>query len=240
MMSTSVQTAKIAFTGVEIDPAAASKQMVKLAEKARKDGLLALENDLVRARDEYTQKGLQLVVDGADSDLVRAILQSEIDGMAERHANNARFWSTAGGFAPTLGILGTVMSLVHVLEHLDQPGLLGHAISGAFIATLYGVGSANMHLPAALEQAQGALAVRGRVPDDAARGDPLDPGRRQPAAARREARDVHPAGRRREDGRGGEEGPRSRRSGTRGGGGMTVGSTELESGGAGLPAPGRE
>ena len=118
--------------------------MVKLAEKARKDGLLALENDLSELDDEYTKKGLQLVVDGADSDLVRGILQSEIDGMAERHANNARFWSTAGGFAPTLGILGTVMSLVHVLEHLDQPGLLGHAISGAFIATLYGVGSANL------------------------------------------------------------------------------------------------
>jgi chemotaxis protein MotA len=144
MMGTAAKTAKLALTGVEIDHAAGSKQMVKLAEKARKEGLLALENDLNELDDEYTKKGLQLVVDGADSDLVRSILQSEIDGMAERHALNANFWATAGGFAPTLGILGTVMALVHVLEHLDAPGALGKSISGAFIATLYGVGSANL------------------------------------------------------------------------------------------------
>jgi chemotaxis protein MotA len=144
MMGTSVKTAKLAFLGVEIDHSDASRQMVKLAEKARKDGLLALENDLADVDDEYTKKGLQLVVDGADSDLIRSILQSEVDGMSERHALNAKFWSTAGGFAPTLGILGTVMALVHVLEHLDAPASLGHAISGAFIATLYGVGSANL------------------------------------------------------------------------------------------------
>jgi chemotaxis protein MotA len=143
-LGTAVKTAKLAFSGVEIDHHAASKQMVKLAEKARKDGLLALENDLAAIDDEYTKKGLQLVVDGADSDLVRAILQSELDGMSERHGLNARFFQTAGGFAPTLGILGTVMSLVHVLEHLDNPSSLGHSISGAFIATLYGVGSANL------------------------------------------------------------------------------------------------
>ena len=143
-LGTAAKTAKLAFTGVDIDHVAASKQMVKLAEKARKEGLLALENDLAEIPDEYTRKGLQLVVDGADSDLVRSILQSEIDGMAERHSLNARFWATAGGFAPTLGILGTVMALVHVLEHLDAPASLGHSISGAFIATLYGVGSANL------------------------------------------------------------------------------------------------
>jgi chemotaxis protein MotA len=143
-LGTAVKTAKLAFTGVLIDHAAASRQMVKLAEKARKDGLLALENDLAEIPDEYTRKGLQLVVDGADSDLVRSILQSEIDGMAERHSMNAKFFATAGGFAPTLGILGTVMALVHVLEHLDAPASLGKAISGAFIATLYGVGSANL------------------------------------------------------------------------------------------------
>jgi chemotaxis protein MotA len=144
MLGTAVKTAKLALTGCEIDHAEGSKEMVKLAEKARKEGLLALENDLSELDDDYTKKGLQLVVDGADSDLVRSILQSEVDGMAERHSHNANFWSTAGGFAPTLGILGTVMSLVHVLEHLDAPGSLGKSISGAFIATLYGVGSANL------------------------------------------------------------------------------------------------
>jgi chemotaxis protein MotA len=84
------------------------------------------------------------VIDGTDSDLVRTIMQSELDGMIGRHRANAKFFATAGGFAPTLGILGTVLSLVHVLENLSSPRTLGHAIAGAFLATLYGVGSANI------------------------------------------------------------------------------------------------
>jgi chemotaxis protein MotA len=118
--------------------------MVKLAEKARREGLLALEGELDGVDDAYTRKGLQLVVDGTDSELVRTILESEIDGMAARHHENAHLFATAGGFAPTLGILGTVLSLVHVLENLADPSSLGHSIAGAFLATLYGVGSANL------------------------------------------------------------------------------------------------
>jgi len=84
------------------------------------------------------------VVDGTDSTVVEAILASEVDGKAARHARNAKLFQTLAGFAPTLGILGTVMSLVHVLENLSDPASLGHSIAGAFIATLYGVGSANL------------------------------------------------------------------------------------------------
>jgi chemotaxis protein MotA len=119
-------------------------QMVKLSEKARRDGLLGLEEDVQQIEDEFARKGLQLVVDGADSDLVRAVLQSETDGMSSRHRANAQTFVQAGGFAPTLGILGTVLSLVHVLENLDNPSTLGHSIAGAFCATLYGVGIANL------------------------------------------------------------------------------------------------
>ena len=80
----------------------------------------------------------------------REHLQSEIDGMAQRHAANAEVFITAGGFAPTLGILGTVLSLVHVLMSLSNPGQLGESIASAFLATLYGVGSANLiYLPVA-------------------------------------------------------------------------------------------
>jgi chemotaxis protein MotA len=122
----------------------AKARMIRLAEKARRDGLLALEDDLPEVEDDFTKRGLQLVVDGVESDLVIAILQSESDGMATRHARNAKAFMTAGGFAPTLGVLGTVMSLVHVLENLADPSGLGHAIAGAFIATLYGVGTANL------------------------------------------------------------------------------------------------
>jgi len=133
-----------AFTGSDIDPQAAIDKMVGLADKARREGLLALENELDTLPDAYSRKGLQLVIDGTDSDLVRTIMQSELDGMIGRHRANAKFFATAGGFAPTLGILGTVLSLVHVLENLSSPRTLGHAIAGAFLATLYGVGSANI------------------------------------------------------------------------------------------------
>src|SRR5881398_1151827 len=135
---------KTAIAGSSLEPGTAIRQMVALAERARRDGLLALEEDLAQLDDGFTRKGMQLVVDGTDSDLVRGILQSELDGMSQRHGANAHLFATAGGFAPTLGILGTVLSLVHVLENLSDPGSLGHSIAGAFLATLYGVGSANL------------------------------------------------------------------------------------------------
>jgi chemotaxis protein MotA len=135
---------KKSFGGPDVEPAAAISQMVGLAEKARREGLLALESELESVDDQFTRTGIQLVVDGTDSDLVRNILQSEIDGMSARHRAGGHLFQTAGGFAPTLGILGTVLSLVHVLENLSSPSVLGHAIAGAFLATLYGVGSANL------------------------------------------------------------------------------------------------
>jgi chemotaxis protein MotA len=135
---------KKAFRGNDIDTNGAIQQMVKLAEKARRDGLLALEDDLEGLDDQFTRKGVQLVIDGTDSDLLHSILESEMDAMSERHGANAHIFATAGGFAPTLGIIGTVLSLVHVLENLSNPSSLGHAIAGAFVATLYGVGSANL------------------------------------------------------------------------------------------------
>jgi len=141
---------KVAIKGSVEDFRTAISDMVALAEKARREGLLSLERELQTMDDEYTKKGLQLIVDGTDSSLVRSILQSEMDGMAQRHAANVHLFNTAGGFAPTLGILGTVLSLVHVLENLSAPATLGHSIAGAFLATLYGVGSANLiYLPVA-------------------------------------------------------------------------------------------
>ena len=135
---------KIAFSGNESHLAAKVRELVGLAEKARRDGLLALENDVEQIEDPFTRKGLQLVVDGTDPDLVRDILEVEIDAMAARHKEGAEVFKTAGGFAPTMGIIGTVMGLVHVLENLSAPETLGPAISGAFIATLMGVGAANV------------------------------------------------------------------------------------------------
>jgi chemotaxis protein MotA len=145
MLKLTVKACTLAFKGGQgLGVSETCDRMVALSEKARRDGLLALEEDVDALGDDFAKKGIQLVVDGADSDLIRSILQSEIDGMAERHAQIAKVLATAGGFAPTLGVLGTVMSLVHVLENLDSPSSLGHSIAGAFIATLYGVGSANL------------------------------------------------------------------------------------------------
>jgi chemotaxis protein MotA len=135
---------KKAFSGETYDLKVVVEQMIGFAERARREGLLALEDEIPEIDDAFTRKGLQLVVDGTDPELVREILENEIDGMAARHALGAQPFEKAGGFAPTIGIIGTVMGLVHVLQNLSSPDTLGPAISGAFIATLYGVASANI------------------------------------------------------------------------------------------------
>jgi chemotaxis protein MotA len=135
---------KLAFNAPPPDVAGRVELMVSLAEQARREGLLALDARLSSIDDDYTRKGLQLVVDGTDPELVRVVLEAEIDGMVARHAEGAAPFEKAGGFAPTMGIIGTVMGLVHVLQNLAAPSTLGPAISSAFIATLMGVGSANV------------------------------------------------------------------------------------------------
>jgi chemotaxis protein MotA len=134
-------------------------QLVGFAEKARRDGLLALDDELSTVEDEFMRRGLQLVVDGTDPDMVAQVLDSEVESMGRRHSGGAQPFEKAGGFAPTMGIIGTVFGLVHVLENLDSPETLGPAISGAFIATLLGVATANVFfLPIAnrLKQLSGA------------------------------------------------------------------------------------
>ena len=135
---------KLAFSPPEYALRERVALLVKFAEMARREGLLALDDELQNVEDEFTRKGMQLVVDGTDPELVSTILEIELEAMAGRHAKGVEPFEKAGGFGPTLGITGTVMGLIHVLENLSQPSTLGPAISGAFIATLYGVGSANI------------------------------------------------------------------------------------------------
>ena len=132
-----------AFRGEQPDLGGRLQELTSLAELARRDGLLAVDNRLGEIEDPFTKKGLQLVVDGADPETVRAVLENEIDGIAARHHAAVQPFDKAGGFAPTMGILGTVMGLVHVLKNLSSPETVGPAISSAFIATLYGVAAAN-------------------------------------------------------------------------------------------------
>jgi chemotaxis protein MotA len=141
---------KLVFGPPEFDLNGRVQQLVAFAEQARREGLLALDGQTSEIEDDFTRKGLQLVVDGSDPELVREVLEAEIDGMMARHAEGAAPFEKAGGFAPTMGIIGTVMGLVHVLANLSAPSTLGPAISSSFIATLMGVGSANViYLPIA-------------------------------------------------------------------------------------------
>ena len=117
---------------------------VRLAERARREGLLALETEAQAIEDSSIKKGVLLVVDGTDPELVREIMEADVAAMSERHEGNFAMFAAAGGFAPTMGIIGTVMVLVNVLSHLDKPDELGKSIATAFIATLYGVLSANV------------------------------------------------------------------------------------------------
>jgi chemotaxis protein MotA len=126
------------------DHPATVRQLVGFAEKARKEGLLALEPAIAEVDDAFTKKGMQLTVDGTDPDLVREVLEVEIESMEARHRVGQKLFKDAGGYAPTIGVLGTVMGLLHVMQLLQTPELLGPAIAGAFMATLYGVGSANV------------------------------------------------------------------------------------------------
>ena len=110
---------------------------------ARRDGLLSLEQ-YMGTKDPFIQKGLRLVVDGIHPDKLRNLLETEIDAFefAERQA--ARIWESAAGYAPTIGILGAVLGLIHVMENLSDPSRLGSGIAVAFVSTVYGVGLANL------------------------------------------------------------------------------------------------
>jgi chemotaxis protein MotA len=133
-----------AFTSRELDAPATISLLVGLAERARRDGLLTLEAEADNAEDEFLGRGIRLAVDGTDPEMVRDILSTEIYFLQGRHKVGESMFTTMGGFAPTLGIIGTVMGLIHVLANLGDPGKIGSLIGGAFIATLYGVASANL------------------------------------------------------------------------------------------------
>jgi chemotaxis protein MotA len=127
----------------EADPAEDIARLVHLADVARRDGLLALEQAAGEVDDPFLARGIQMTVDGVDSDEIAEILESEIAAMRERHKAGAKFFADMSGFAPTLGIIGTVVGLIHVLGNLSNPNALGPAIGSAFTATLWGVLSAN-------------------------------------------------------------------------------------------------
>ena len=120
------------------------KQISNWSHIARREGLLALENVMNQLKDDFTRKGLQLLVDGAEPERLREVLEVEISTYEQEMKLSARIWEAAGGYSPTIGILGAVMGLIHVMENLSDPSKLGAGIAVAFVATIYGVGLANL------------------------------------------------------------------------------------------------
>ena len=118
--------------------------LVTLAEKARKEGLLALEAQVKDIDDPFLKRGLQMGIDGTDPEELRSVLEGEIAAKKSEDKVAAKFFTAMGGYSPTIGIIGTVVGLIHVLENLDDPSSLGPLIAGAFVATLWGVLSANV------------------------------------------------------------------------------------------------
>lgn len=122
------------------------KHVVSWAVAARRDGLLGLENISEKEKDRFSRKGLQLLVDGSEPDVIRHVMETDLIVAEQRDNDAVQFYESMGGYAPTIGIIGAVMGLIHVMRHLADPEQLGPGIAVAFVATIYGVALANLFL----------------------------------------------------------------------------------------------
>jgi chemotaxis protein MotA len=133
-----------AFLSPKEHPTQAIGVLVTMADKARREGLLSLEEEAKKLHDPFMRQGVQLAVDGVDPAQVRSIMEADIHAMHERHETGIQFFAQAGGFSPTMGIIGTVMEMIVLMQHLDDPSHVGHGIANALLVTLWGLGAANL------------------------------------------------------------------------------------------------
>jgi len=139
---------RYAFKGESADLLQTIDNIVSLSEKARREGILGLEKDMNKVKDPFFRKALQLVIDGTEVTVLKDILETEIAYIEDRHKKGILFFQKMGGFSPTLGIIGTVLGLIHTLGSTSDASRMAEAIAGAFIATLWGVAMANLcYLP---------------------------------------------------------------------------------------------
>jgi len=122
----------------------AIEKIINWSNIARKEGLLGLEALAENEEDLFARKGLQLLVDGSEPDAIRGIMEVELDTKEHYDTQAAKVWEGMGGYAPTIGIIGAVMGLIHVMQNLSDPSKLGSGIAVAFVATIYGIGLANL------------------------------------------------------------------------------------------------
>lgn len=132
------------FLPPKVAPDEAIDKIVNWGTVARKEGLLGLEPMSETEDDPFARKGLQLLVDGSEPDTIRGILEVELDAREHRDTQATKVYEGMGGYSPTIGIIGAVMGLIHVMNNLADPSSLGAGIAVAFVATIYGVGLANL------------------------------------------------------------------------------------------------
>lgn len=143
-MINAIKGLPVIFLGTKEKPEEVKELLVNLALKARKEGILALQSDISSIDDPFLKKGLELMTDGTDPQLLRELLETELTFFEEEVGHAAKVWENAGGYAPTIGIIGAVLGLIHVMQNLNDPSKLGGGIAVAFVATVYGVGFANL------------------------------------------------------------------------------------------------
>jgi chemotaxis protein MotA len=130
------------------DPHQLVKQLVQYAQRARREGIVSLDAELEKIQDPFLKKVLMLAVDGTEPEELRKIIELDLENQAEQSEKIAQVFESAGGFAPTIGIIGAILGLIQVMQHLQNIDEVGRGIAVAFVATIYGVGSANlMFLP---------------------------------------------------------------------------------------------
>lgn len=132
------------FTPPTIDAQATIQKIVRWSQTARKEGLLGLETIADKEKHDFSRKALQLLVDGSEPDTIRSILEVDITSTEESNMDAANVYESMGGYSPTIGIIAAVMGLIHVMNNLADPAALGAGIAVAFVATIYGVGLANL------------------------------------------------------------------------------------------------
>ena len=130
----------------KLHPEEAIEKIVNWSNIARREGLLGLETISETEEDAFARKGLQLLVDGSEPEVMRGILEVDVDNREHHDLQSAKVYEGMGGYTPTMGIIGAVMGLIQVMNNLSDPGKLGHGIAVAFVATIYGVGLANLIL----------------------------------------------------------------------------------------------
>ncbi|MAY25911.1 MAG: flagellar motor protein [Polycyclovorans sp.] len=154
--------AKWVFMPPKSDPHQTIEQIVEWSNTARKQGLLALEASVDAQPDEFIKKGLQMLVDGAEPETLRATLEVEIGAKEHHDLAAAKVFESAGIYAPTLGIIGAVMGLMAVMQNLADPSKLGAGIAAAFVATIYGIGFANLFLLPMANKLKAIIQARSR------------------------------------------------------------------------------